>query len=127
MTDPTQVLVGAASRCTIVIGKETKAALIPPEATPEQALAHGLLDSGVFDALAEQAASHVAELVEPRSSEPEPWIGVEEAAEHLACKKSRVYALTSAGRIPFHKDGSRLLFLRSELDEWVRNGGDRRP
>jgi excisionase family DNA binding protein len=48
-------------------------------------------------------------------------------AEHLSCGRSRVYALVSAGRIPYRKDGSRLLFRRSELDGWLAGGGGVRP
>jgi excisionase family DNA binding protein len=46
----------------------------------------------------------------------EPWIDVHGAAEHLACKRRRIYDLVEQGRIPHHRDGSRLLFRRSELD-----------
>jgi len=56
-----------------------------------------------------------------------PWLDVEHAAEHLSCPRSRIYALVSARRIPHYKDGSRLLFRREELDDWVRAGGGRRP
>ncbi len=76
--------------------------------------------------LLDAIASRVAELLTPQSG-PEPWIGVGAAAEHLACGTSRIYALTSARRIPHRKDGSRLLFRRSELDAWIERGGDRRP
>ena len=51
--------------------------------------------------------------------EPETWIDVKAAADHLACKPQRIYDLVHADRIPHHKDGSRLLFRRSELDEWL--------
>jgi excisionase family DNA binding protein len=51
----------------------------------------------------------------------------ERAAANLACPTSRIYALVSARRIPHHRDGSRLLFRRAELDEWVARGGARRP
>jgi excisionase family DNA binding protein len=54
-------------------------------------------------------------------------MNVEQAAKHLGCAKGRIYALTSARRIPHHHDGSRLLFDRQELDAWVRNGGAKRP
>lgn len=56
-----------------------------------------------------------------------PWLDVEGAAKHLACPRSRIYALVSVRRIPHYKDGSRLLFRREELDDWVRAGGGRRP
>ncbi|MEJ7655669.1 MAG: excisionase family DNA-binding protein [Thermoleophilaceae bacterium] len=78
----------------------------------------------LLEHLAERAAGIVAERLEPES---EPWIGVVEAAEHLDCPRSRVYALASASRIPLERDGSRLLFKRSQLDEWVRGGGAKRP
>jgi excisionase family DNA binding protein len=58
---------------------------------------------------------------------PEPWVDVKAAAAHLSCPVSRLYALVSARRIPHCKDGSRVLFRRSELDAWVRSGGGRRP
>lgn len=84
------------------------------------------LDDQALEALAEALAPRLA----PRLSgngETTAWLGVTEAAEHLRCPKSRVYALVSARRIPFQKDGSRTLFQREELDEWVRQGGGRRP
>jgi excisionase family DNA binding protein len=75
----------------------------------------------------EQIAQLAAEIVAESADEPERWIGVAEAAEHLACPASRIYALVSKRAIPFEKDGSRLLFKRSALDEWVGAGGATRP
>lgn len=67
--------------------------------------------------LLEAIAARAAELVEDRTVEsPQPWIGVEEAAEHLACKPQRIYDLVSQGRLEHRKDGRRLLFRRSDLD-----------
>lgn len=83
------------------------------------------LEPEALDAL----AARVADLLAERDAGPELWIGVEAAAEHLACPRSRIYALTSRrdGAIPHRKDGSRLLFRRSELDAWLDAGGGRRP
>lgn len=53
----------------------------------------------------------------------EPWLDVAGAAGHVACKKSRIYALVHQRTIPHHRDGTRLLFRRSELDAWVEQGG----
>jgi excisionase family DNA binding protein len=61
-----------------------------------------------------------------RTGEIEGFVDVDGAAEFLACSKSRIYALVSARRIPHHRDGSRLLFDRGELREYVRDGGARR-
>jgi excisionase family DNA binding protein len=69
------------------------------------------------------ALEQLRELFAPAAGEPEPWIGVPEAAAHVACKRQRIYNLVNEGRIPHHRDGSRLLFRRSELDDWVQRSG----
>lgn len=78
------------------------------------------LSHEVIESIAKLAAEIVAERLD---LEPEPWIGVEEAADHLDCPRSRIYALVSKRAIPFHKDGSRLLFRCSELDRFIEDGG----
>jgi excisionase family DNA binding protein len=80
----------------------------------------------VPDELVEAVAHRAAELLAGRLP-PDPWLDVAGAAEYLACPPSRIYALVSACRIPVHRDGSRLLFRRSELDLWVERGGAKRP
>lgn len=35
--------------------------------------------------------------------------------------KSKLYKLTSYGRIPFHKSGNTLLFIPEELDKWCES------
>lgn len=78
--------------------------------------------------LIELIAGRAAEMVTAGvAAGPEPWIGVDEAAEHIACNRSRIYALVSAGRIPHEHDGTRLLFRRSALDRWIEAGGGVRP
>ena len=84
------------------------------------------MDEETLAALAERLLPFLAVRID-RQSHVVPWLDVGDAAEHLACPRSRIYALVSARRIPHHKDGSRLLFRREELDEWVRLGGGRRP
>jgi excisionase family DNA binding protein len=53
----------------------------------------------------------------------EPWVGVDAAATHLACKRQRIYDLVSRRAIPHRKEGSRLLFKLSHLDSWIEGGG----
>jgi excisionase family DNA binding protein len=81
----------------------------------------------VPEQLVEAVAGRAAQLVLDGLERPSPWLTVEQAAEHLACPTSRVYALVSARRIPHERDGSRPLFDRRELDAWVRSGGGKRP
>lgn len=86
------------------------------------------LSLSVSQAFVEAVAARTLELLKRRAaSETERWIGVEDAAAHLACPRSRIYALSCARRIPHRKDGARLLFRRSELDAWLDQGGGRRP
>src|SRR4051794_36929935 len=77
----------------------------------------------LFEALVEEVVERVTERLMPPTLEP--WIGIEEAAAHLACRPRRPYALKSQGRIPHRKDGARLLFRRSELDASLEQGGPR--
>jgi excisionase family DNA binding protein len=80
----------------------------------------------LVDALAadREALERLRELLGvPDSDEPEPWIVVADAAAHIGCKPQRIYDLVHAGRIPCHRDGSRLLFRRSALDDWLLDSG----
>ena len=77
-----------------------------------------------LDLLAEPLGTRIAA---QQANEPDGFLDVAGASEFLSCPRSRVYALVSAKRIPHQRDGSRLLFDRAELREYVRNGGARRP
>jgi excisionase family DNA binding protein len=83
----------------------------------------------IAEELIERIARRAAELLAGREPPPveDGFLDVAGAAEFLACPKSRIYSLVSVGRIPHHRDGSRLLFDRGELREYVRRGGARRP
>jgi excisionase family DNA binding protein len=83
------------------------------------------LSDELIDAIAERAAMAIAQ--RPGRSE-DGWLrGANQIAAYIDCPRSRVYALTSARRIPVHRDGSALIARRSELDAWLRNGGGVRP
>jgi excisionase family DNA binding protein len=72
--------------------------------------------------LGDDALRELADALRPYlggSDGPEPWVGVAEAAAHLGCKPQRVYNLVHARAIPHRKDGSRLLFRLSDLDDWL--------
>lgn len=84
-----------------------------------------VLPDEFLDAIVER----VTEALGERAAPEDRWLTVAEAAEHVRCPTSRVYSLaaTKPPRIPVHRDGSRLLFRRSELDAWVESGGGLRP
>ena len=67
--------------------------------------------------LAEQLAPLIADRLDTR--EQSPWMTVEETADYLRCKPKRIYDLLSQGRLPRHKDGSRVLLHRAELDAYL--------
>src|SRR5256885_13574044 len=74
------------------------------------------LPPSVVELIARRAAAIVTEAL---SAKPEPFIGVDQAAEHLACKPQRIYDLVSQRRLDSHRDGRRLLFRRSDLDAYL--------
>jgi hypothetical protein len=81
------------------------------------------LPDELVDAIAERVASM---LVDRRDEDG--WLrGAEKIASYIDAPRSRVFALSSARRIPVHKDGSALVAKRSELDAWMQNGGGSRP
>ncbi|HEV3071413.1 MAG TPA: helix-turn-helix domain-containing protein [Solirubrobacteraceae bacterium] len=85
----------------------------------------GTIELKVPDVFVQAIAERVADLLADtprRAGRPEPWIGVNEAAEHLACPTSRIYDLVSQRRITPRRDGRRLLFKRSHLDAAIEMG-----
>jgi excisionase family DNA binding protein len=74
-----------------------------------------VLPADVVAAIAAQMAAQVQ--AEPASVGP--YLTVAEAAEYLRAKPQRVYDLLSARRLTRHKEGSRTLLLRSELERHV--------
>ena len=80
------------------------------------------LPPAVVEVIARRAAAIVSETL---SAKPEAFIGVAEAADHLACKPQRIYDLVSQRRLEFHRDGRRLLFRRSDLDAYLARTASR--
>jgi excisionase family DNA binding protein len=84
------------------------------------------IDNALIDHIARRAAELVQQLED--GSAADGWLrGADKIAAYIDCSRSRVYALVSARRIPIHHDGSALIARRSELDDWLRAGGGRRP
>ncbi len=47
------------------------------------------------------------------------YLGVEQVQKFLGLKRSRIYYLTSTGRIPFIRVGKTLLFDTQDLQRWI--------
>lgn len=73
--------------------------------------------------LIEAVAARVAEMLAERQRPAEhEMLTVGEAAELLCCRRQRLYDLSSQGKLPCLRDGSRLLFRRSELVSYLEGG-----
>jgi excisionase family DNA binding protein len=85
------------------------------------------LDDHALATLAEKLAPLLADRLS-RGSVDDGWLrGADEIATYIGAPRSRVYALTSARRLPVERDGSALIARKSELDTWLRAGGAKRP
>lgn len=53
----------------------------------------------------------------------EPWVSVEQIAEHLGVTRDSIYRWINRKGMPAHRVGRLWKFQLSEIDEWVRAGG----
>lgn len=59
-------------------------------------------------------------MVAPRSH-PNPALTVEEAASYLRISRTKLRELIARGSVPSYQLGRRRFFLRSVLDQWLRD------
>jgi excisionase family DNA binding protein len=76
------------------------------------------LDDRALDRLAELLAPRLIARFDQRSP-PSPWLNAEEAARYLACSRGRLYDLVQLGKLEPRRDGRRLVFRRSDLDDYL--------
>lgn len=57
-------------------------------------------------------------------TEPDRWFDLNELCQYHPDKptKPTVYGWVNAGTIPVHKGGKKLRFLKSEIDNWLKQG-----
>ena len=55
--------------------------------------------------------------------ETDAWLSLKDLCKYLPNHPAEqtVYGWTSTHFIPFHKKGKSIVFLKSEIDEWLRN------
>lgn len=60
----------------------------------------------------------------PQTPLSEIWMNLKELREYLPSHPAEqtVYGWTSCHQIPFHKKGKRIMFLKSEIDDWLHDG-----
>jgi excisionase family DNA binding protein len=80
------------------------------------------LPAEAIETIAERAAELVLARLQADIAGGSPWLDWQGAADYLGCKPKRIRNLTSQGRIPFHREGGRVVYHRQELDAWVLEG-----
>jgi len=63
-------------------------------------------------------------LQEQPEEEPDRFLNLNQLIDYLPEKPARqtVYGWVNYRKIPYHKEGKKLLFRKSEIDQWLRNG-----
>lgn len=57
----------------------------------------------------------------PRIEANEGFITVDQTADFIKLAKPTIYGLIHRNKIPFHKSGKKVLFKKSELEDWLNN------
>lgn len=52
----------------------------------------------------------------------EEVLNADQAAAYLHIAKQTLYTLTSKRKVPFYKNGKKILFRRGDLDDWLNRG-----
>ena len=52
------------------------------------------------------------------------WLNIGELSDYISVKISTIYQYVNRGQIPFKKipGGSKLIFSREDIDNWINNG-----
>ena len=68
----------------------------------------------------ERIESHLADM-NHSAEEPDRWMNIDELMAYHPDKpaKKTMYDWVTMRRVPYHKDGKRLRFLKSEIDRWL--------
>ncbi len=69
----------------------------------------------------EKIESSLAAMNQPSTESADRWMNIQELMEYHPDKpaKKTVYDWVTLRKIPYHKDGKRLRFLKSEIDRWL--------
>ena len=73
--------------------------------------------------LAEQITENIKKAMNPSNSSTEDvFMNIDETAKLINLAKPSVYGLVHQNRIPYHKKGKRLYFLKSQIIDWLKSG-----
>lgn len=59
-----------------------------------------------------------------KAKEDDKWLNLNDLIEYDPEKRTKAtwYSKISKGEVPYHKKGKKVYFLKSEFDEWLKNG-----
>jgi len=79
-----------------------------------------IVNGAVQSALEQQHEQRFNEQIQ--SDHREEVLNADQAATYLHIAKQTLYTLTSKRKVPFYKNGKKILFRRGDLDEWLNRG-----
>ena len=85
-----------------------------------QAFITELVNEAVQVALEKHQETAITELAE--NNLKSEILNADQAAEFLHIAKQTLYSMTSRRKIPFYKNGKKILFRRGDLEEWLNSG-----
>ena len=61
---------------------------------------------------------------QPNTGQQKQWLDLNELIEYDPEKRTKAtwYSKISKGQIPYHKKGKKVFFLRTEIDQWLKEG-----
>lgn len=79
--------------------------------------------SEIINLISDQVAEKVLKNLNPSNSSTEDiFMNIEETSKLIDLSVSTVYGLVHKNKIPYHKKGKRLYFLKSEILDWIKSG-----
>jgi excisionase family DNA binding protein len=61
------------------------------------------------------------EAIKSLQGSQDEFINVQQASEYCKIPITTLYEYTSTKKIPFHKKGKKLFFVKQELSDWMKN------
>ena len=79
--------------------------------------------SEIINIISDQIAEKVLKNLNPINSSPEDaFMNIDDTSKLIDLTKPTVYGLVHQNKIPYHKKGKRLYFLKSEILSWLKSG-----
>lgn len=77
----------------------------------------------INEAVREAIKKELADANITKMEKPDRWMNVYELADYIpgGVAVTTIYGKVQRREIPFHREGKRLLFLESEINEWLKS------